>query len=273
VQASLDRLIASGGATVVLVAHRLSTVMGADKIAVIDGGRVLEEGNHAFLVQQGGVYANLVKKQTAKMALVEAGGTGAAFANHPRGSSSSGSAGSGGGGGEVQTIDQLLDEVRASEAKAASAPPTDDATATEPSAGASAGASALQPVAPLPSAPLLSAPQPSAPQPPSTQSPAPLPSATQPPAGFLEHVGGASPCSSEPRVLAAAVPVAASAERAAGASEPNPLVAGDDEAAAAAGEEPNASEAASPVVSPATPSPSAVGGVQNFFEKSGGDGT
>jgi energy-coupling factor transporter ATP-binding protein EcfA2 len=35
---------------VVLVAHRLSTVMNADKIAVIDGGRVVEEGNHATLV-------------------------------------------------------------------------------------------------------------------------------------------------------------------------------------------------------------------------------
>ena len=50
VQTALDKLIASGGATVVLVAHRLSTVMNADKIAVIDKGQVMEEGNHDELL-------------------------------------------------------------------------------------------------------------------------------------------------------------------------------------------------------------------------------
>ena len=71
VQASLDALIRKGDSTVVLVAHRLSTVMNADKIAVIDKGRVLEEGNHEELVKLGGVYATLVNKQNKKKLLVE----------------------------------------------------------------------------------------------------------------------------------------------------------------------------------------------------------
>ena len=75
VQAALDGLIgavagARGGraATVVLVAHRLSTVMGAHKIAVIDAGSVVEEGSHDALLARGGVYAGLVRRQVAKKA-------------------------------------------------------------------------------------------------------------------------------------------------------------------------------------------------------------
>mmetsp|Transcript_17598 Transcript_17598/g.56903 ORF Transcript_17598/g.56903 Transcript_17598/m.56903 type:complete len:157 (+) Transcript_17598:2174-2644(+) len=59
VQDSLNRLISEGGRTVVLVAHRLSTVVGADKIGVIDGGRVVEQGNHTELLAAKGVYARL----------------------------------------------------------------------------------------------------------------------------------------------------------------------------------------------------------------------
>jgi len=66
VQAALDRLIRSGGSTVVVVAHRLSTVRHAHKIAVIDKGRVIEEGSHEALLEQAGVYATLVRKQDAK---------------------------------------------------------------------------------------------------------------------------------------------------------------------------------------------------------------
>eukprot|EP00511_Aplanochytrium_stocchinoi_P011660 CAMPEP_0204869812 /NCGR_PEP_ID=MMETSP1348-20121228/30887_1 /ASSEMBLY_ACC=CAM_ASM_000700 /TAXON_ID=215587 /ORGANISM="Aplanochytrium stocchinoi, Strain GSBS06" /LENGTH=447 /DNA_ID=CAMNT_0052023335 /DNA_START=191 /DNA_END=1534 /DNA_ORIENTATION=- len=61
VQEGLDALIRKGGSTVVLVAHRLSTVQFADKIVVIDKGVVVEEGTHDTLLNKGGVYANLVK--------------------------------------------------------------------------------------------------------------------------------------------------------------------------------------------------------------------
>lgn len=51
------------GRTVVVVAHRLSTVKNADQIIVIDGGKVIEIGNHTFLIEKKGAYYNLVKNQ------------------------------------------------------------------------------------------------------------------------------------------------------------------------------------------------------------------
>jgi ATP-binding cassette subfamily B protein len=51
------------GRTVVVVAHRLSTVKNADQIVVIDGGKVVETGNHGTLIKQRGAYYNLVKNQ------------------------------------------------------------------------------------------------------------------------------------------------------------------------------------------------------------------
>jgi len=48
------------GKTVVIVAHRLSTVRNADQIIVIDNGKIIERGNHATLVQKRGAYFNLV---------------------------------------------------------------------------------------------------------------------------------------------------------------------------------------------------------------------
>jgi ATP-binding cassette, subfamily B, bacterial len=62
----LDRLISEGGATVVLVAHRLSTVVNADQIAVVGDGQILEVGNHETLLRADGPYARLVRKQMAK---------------------------------------------------------------------------------------------------------------------------------------------------------------------------------------------------------------
>ena len=49
----------TGRATIVVVAHRLSTVIAADRIYVVDGGRVVEHGNHRELIRQGGVYSKL----------------------------------------------------------------------------------------------------------------------------------------------------------------------------------------------------------------------
>ena len=61
VQAALSRLMA--GRTTILIAHRLSTVRGADRIHVIDHGRVVETGAHGELVKRSGLYARLAKSQ------------------------------------------------------------------------------------------------------------------------------------------------------------------------------------------------------------------
>ena len=47
------------GRTVIMIAHRLSTVVNADKIIVLDAGRVAEEGTHSELVASGGLYARM----------------------------------------------------------------------------------------------------------------------------------------------------------------------------------------------------------------------
>jgi subfamily B ATP-binding cassette protein MsbA len=57
VQEALRRL--QKGRTTLVIAHRLSTVVDADRIFVVDGGRVAEEGSHAELLRRGGIYARL----------------------------------------------------------------------------------------------------------------------------------------------------------------------------------------------------------------------
>jgi len=51
------------GKTVIVVAHRLSTVRNADKIVVMDNGRIVETGDHNSLISQKGAYFNLVRNQ------------------------------------------------------------------------------------------------------------------------------------------------------------------------------------------------------------------
>ena len=57
VQKAIDTLVK--GRTVIAIAHRLRTVMNADRIIVLDNGRVKEEGTHGSLMQAGGLYARL----------------------------------------------------------------------------------------------------------------------------------------------------------------------------------------------------------------------
>jgi ABC-type multidrug transport system fused ATPase/permease subunit len=54
--------ILTKGRTVIMIAHRLSTVVGADKIIVLDNGKVSEEGTHTELVQAKGLYARMWKE-------------------------------------------------------------------------------------------------------------------------------------------------------------------------------------------------------------------
>ncbi|KAF5395037.1 Multidrug resistance protein 1A [Paragonimus heterotremus] len=64
VQAALDQ--ARFGRTVIMVAHRLTTVRDADKILVVDRGKVKETGTHEELVRLGGIYASMLKAQSTQ---------------------------------------------------------------------------------------------------------------------------------------------------------------------------------------------------------------
>jgi len=63
VRGALDRLARSR--TTLVIAHRLSTVRGADRIIVLEDGRVAETGSHRELLDKGGLYAHLVSRQLA----------------------------------------------------------------------------------------------------------------------------------------------------------------------------------------------------------------
>jgi subfamily B ATP-binding cassette protein HlyB/CyaB len=59
--------------TVFIIAHRLSTVRGCDRIIVMDKGRIVEQGTHEQLLNQNGYYAKLhqYQNETAPMRVVE----------------------------------------------------------------------------------------------------------------------------------------------------------------------------------------------------------
>lgn len=62
VQQALDQLLV--GRTSIVIAHRLSTIQNADKIVVLDHGKIVEEGTHQDLLHQQGLYARLVEMQS-----------------------------------------------------------------------------------------------------------------------------------------------------------------------------------------------------------------
>ena len=100
VQDAIDRLISKGGCTVVLVAHRLSTVINADIICVLHEGGIAESGSHTELMAKKGLYFKLVSAQLARK----------------RNEINADSATADGGGersadGEGTTIDKLIDDV------------------------------------------------------------------------------------------------------------------------------------------------------------------
>lgn len=57
----MDRLM--DGRTVLVIAHRLSTVQSADIVAVVSDGIIAERGTHEELLDRNGIYANLVRRQ------------------------------------------------------------------------------------------------------------------------------------------------------------------------------------------------------------------
>src|SRR5690606_28445207 len=71
VQQALDA--AAHGRTTLSIAHRLSTVIGADVIHVVEAGRIVESGTHAELLAANGLYASLAAQQMAATRVLEEG--------------------------------------------------------------------------------------------------------------------------------------------------------------------------------------------------------
>ncbi|CAK4086066.1 unnamed protein product [Aphanomyces euteiches] len=61
VQEALDKLLVAKGRTTIVIAHRLSTIRHADKICVVSGGRIAEQGTHDDLMALNGIYTRLVQ--------------------------------------------------------------------------------------------------------------------------------------------------------------------------------------------------------------------
>ena len=61
IRIAMDELMR--GRTTFIIAHRLSTLQSVDRIVVLDGGAIIEEGDHATLMARGGLYAGLYEAQ------------------------------------------------------------------------------------------------------------------------------------------------------------------------------------------------------------------
>jgi len=96
IQAALRRLLT--GRTSLVIAHRLSTVLDADRILVMHKGELREQGTHAELLAKGGIYARLYELQYARQRPAEqAGGS----AERPASAPDRQAAGAGNNGAEV----------------------------------------------------------------------------------------------------------------------------------------------------------------------------
>ena len=63
IQEALERV--QEGRTSLVIAHRLSTILAADRILVLDGGKLVESGTHGELIARDGLYASLYRTQFA----------------------------------------------------------------------------------------------------------------------------------------------------------------------------------------------------------------
>lgn len=71
IQENLDRLMI--GKTTLAIAHRLSTIAVMDRIVVMDGGQIVEQGVHDALLEQNGLYARLWARQSSGFLMQHAG--------------------------------------------------------------------------------------------------------------------------------------------------------------------------------------------------------
>jgi ATP-binding cassette subfamily B protein len=69
IQSAMEQVMQ--GRTSLVIAHRLSTVMGADRILVMDSGELVEQGRHAELLEEDGLYADLYETQFHGQAALE----------------------------------------------------------------------------------------------------------------------------------------------------------------------------------------------------------
>lgn len=65
-QKAIDDLLNKHDRTMIIVAHRLSTIINCDRILVVKDGEIAEEGSHKELLQKNGIYAHLVERQLSK---------------------------------------------------------------------------------------------------------------------------------------------------------------------------------------------------------------